>query len=286
MLLVRLRVRFKTSCAFNVKSNLHLTKGLNRIKENKSGELKSLSLQKSIKYSLHTLFNFSATKIMSDKMNQKTYECRQCHKLTIGYPALYRNQCLAWRNLEIRNIIEKERYRTLSKQELVQENKKLTDKMRNLKDVDLFDNDISSPESFEDDPDYLPESPNLKKTKSLISKSVEKSVEKNISETSDNEDEQITNIEQSINTSGSDDSGKSIKNITKKSTYRKIAFRKLYKGPKRFYPGEKLHCSFQITSDIELDDESANVLKSMLSTKKRKITEKIQQLFPEKKVKL
>ena len=120
MLLVRLRVRFKTSCAFNVKSNLHLTKGLNRIKENKSGELKSLSLQKSIKYSLHTLFNFSATTIiMSDKMNQKTYECRQCHTLTIGYPALYRNQCLACRNLEIRNIIEKERYRRLSKQELV-----------------------------------------------------------------------------------------------------------------------------------------------------------------------
>ena len=119
MLLVRLRVRFKTSCAFNVKSNLHLTKGLNRIKENKSGELKSLSLQKSIKYSLHTLFNFSATIIMSDKMNQKTYECRQCHTLTIGYPALYRNQCLACRNLEIRNIIEKERYRRLSKQELV-----------------------------------------------------------------------------------------------------------------------------------------------------------------------
>ena len=55
---------------------------------------------------------------------------------------------------------------------------------------------------------------------------MEKSVEKNISETSDNEDEQITNIEQSINTSGSDDSGKSIKNITKTSTYRKIAFRK------------------------------------------------------------
>ena len=101
---------------------------------------------------------------MSDKMNQKTYECRQCYKLTIGYPALYRNQCLACRNLEIRNIIEKERYRRLSKQELVQEYKKFTEKMPNLKDVDLFDNDISSPENFEDDPDCLPESPNLKKT--------------------------------------------------------------------------------------------------------------------------
>ena len=113
---------------------------------------------------------------------------------------------------------------------------------------------------------------------------MERSVAKNIPETSDFEVEPIANIEQSINTSGSDDSEKSIKNITKNSTYRKMAFRKLYKGPKRFYPGEKLHCSFQSTSNIELDDESINVLKSMLSTKKRKITEKIQQLFPGKKL--
>ena len=71
MLLVRLRVRFKTSCAFNVKSNLHLTKGFKRIKENKSGELKSLSLQKSIKYSLHTLFNFQRPKLCQIKWTRR-----------------------------------------------------------------------------------------------------------------------------------------------------------------------------------------------------------------------
>ena len=114
---------------------------------------------------------------------------------------------------------------------------------------------------------------------------MEKSVEKNISETNDFEVEPIGNIEQSINTSGSDDSEKSIKNITKNSTYRKMAFRKLYKGPKRFYPGEKLHCSFQSTSDIELDDESINVLKSMLSTKKKKNNRKDTTIVSRKKVK-
>ena len=114
---------------------------------------------------------------------------------------------------------------------------------------------------------------------------MERSVAKNIPETSDFEVEPIANIEQSINTSGSDDSEKSIKNITKNSTYRKMAFRKLCKDPKRFYPGEKLRCSFQSTSDIELVDESINVLKSMLSTKKKKNNRKDTTIVSRKKVK-
>ena len=114
---------------------------------------------------------------------------------------------------------------------------------------------------------------------------MERSVAKNIPETSDFEVEPIANIEQSINTSGSDDSEKSIKNITKNSTYRKMAFRKLCKDPKRFYPGEKLRCSFQSTSDIELVDESINVLKSMLSAKKKKNNRK-DTIVSRKKVKL
>ena len=31
---------------------------------------------------------------MSDKVAMKSYEYRQCHKMTIGYPALYRQKCL------------------------------------------------------------------------------------------------------------------------------------------------------------------------------------------------
>ena len=34
---------------------------------------------------------------MSDKMKLKTYECREYHKMTTGYPALYRNKCIECR---------------------------------------------------------------------------------------------------------------------------------------------------------------------------------------------
>ena len=130
---------------------------------------------------------------MSDKMNQKTYECRQCHQMTIGYPAFYRNKCLKCRNLEMRTIIEKERLGRLTKKELIQENKKLTDKMQILQDIDLCNNDVSSDKIFQEDPNSIPPSPHLKKTKSLSNISGAKS----ISEISDTEDEPTTNIEQS-----------------------------------------------------------------------------------------
>ena len=171
-----------------------------RIKKSKYGEAKSLPLQKSIKYSFHILFNLSSTVIMLDKMNQQTYKCRQCHKMTTGYPALYRNKCLECRNLEMRNIIEKERMGRLMKKELVQENKKLTDKMRNLQDIDLFDNDVSSDENFQEDPNFVPPLPHLKKSKSLTNTPGEK----NISEISDIEDEPTANIAQSSHDSESD----------------------------------------------------------------------------------
>ena len=151
---------------FNVDNKLQLANLLKRMRENESGELKSSSLQKPIKYSLHTSFNFSVAIIMSDKMNQKTYECRQCHQMTIGYPALHRNKCLKCRNLEMRTIIEKERLGRLTKKELIQENKKLTDKMQNLQDIDLYNNDVSSDKNFQEDPNFIPPSPYLKKTKS------------------------------------------------------------------------------------------------------------------------
>lgn len=92
-------------------------------------------------------------------MSQKSYECRQCHKMTVGYPALYRNKCLECRNLEIRTMMEKERLGRLTKTELIQENKKLQAKMRNLQDIDIYDSDISSDDSFQQDPNFIRPSP-------------------------------------------------------------------------------------------------------------------------------
>ena len=67
---------------------------------------------------------------MSDKMKLKTYECKECHKMTTGYAALYRNKCIECRNLEKVGIIEKERVSKLTKSELIAENKKLQEKMK------------------------------------------------------------------------------------------------------------------------------------------------------------
>ena len=58
---------------------------------------------------------------------------------------------------------------------------------------------------------------------------------------------------------------------------------KLYHSPKRFYPGVKLDCSFH-SKDMDLDQESLKVLKGILNQKNKKITTKLQQLFPGKEL--
>ena len=80
-----------------------------------------------------------------------------------------------------------------NKKELIQENKMLTGKMQILQDIDLYNNDVSSYKNFQEDPNFIPPSPHLKKTKSLSNISGAK----NVSEISDIEDEPTTNIEQS-----------------------------------------------------------------------------------------
>ena len=100
----------------------------------------------------------------------------------------------------MRTIIKKERLGRLTKKELIQENKKLTDKMQNLQDIDLYNNDVSSDKNFQEDPNFIPPSPYLKKTKSWSNISGAK----NISEISDIEDEATTNIEQSSQDSETD----------------------------------------------------------------------------------
>ena len=43
-----------------------------------------------------------------------------------------------------------------------------------------------------------------------------------------------------------------------------MAFMKLHQGPKRFFPGVTLHCSFE-SKNMELDQEWLNVLKAILN---------------------
>lgn len=57
-----------------------------------------------------------------------------------------------------------------------------------------------------------------------------------------------------------------------------MAFKNLHKGPKRFFPGQKLHFSF-IGKDVEMDEESLSLLKTILTPPKQKIIEKTKRLF-------
>ena len=223
---------------------------------------------------------------MSEKMKLKTYECRECHKMTTGYPALYRNKCIECRNLEMRSLIEKERVSKLTKSELIAENKKLQEKIRNIKDVDLYEDEISTDEDFDDDPTFVPQTPQNRKQKSILS-----SVRDNSSEKSESSDgaEGCTEIatEPPSKTISEEDESPSEKNIIKKkikNKYGKMAFAKLYKGPKRFFPGETLEFLFRDDKGIELDQESLTVLKSILLRKKSKIMQKTERLFPGKKL--
>lgn len=57
-----------------------------------------------------------------------------------------------------------------------------------------------------------------------------------------------------------------------------MAFKNLHKGPKRFFPRQKLQFSF-IGKDVEIDEESLSLLKAILTPQKRKIIEKTNRLF-------
>lgn len=101
-------------------------------------------------------------------MSLKSYECRDCHKMTTGYPDLYRNKCFRCRNFEIQSIIEKERLSKLTKKELILENKKLQQKMQNIKDADIYEDEISTDEDFDDDPTFILKSPQNIRKKSVL----------------------------------------------------------------------------------------------------------------------
>ena len=55
---------------------------------------------------------------------EKYYECIVYKKLTTGFPLTLRNKCPVCRNIEFRNIYEKQRLNKLMKKELQAKHKK------------------------------------------------------------------------------------------------------------------------------------------------------------------
>ena len=97
---------------------------------------------------------------------EKTYECRTCKKLTVGFPTTYRSQCLECRVLEMRNIYERERLGVLGKRELEMEHSRLQKKIRRIDVYEMCDDDISQSEKSSST-HYVAETPVKKRVASL-----------------------------------------------------------------------------------------------------------------------
>ena len=104
---------------------------------------------------------------------EKTYECRTCKKLCVGFRATYRNKCMEWRLLEMRTLYERERLSKLRKRELELEHRKLQKKIMNTDDYEVLDDDISNSENSSGK-DFVPETPVRKRAASLTSLKVTK----------------------------------------------------------------------------------------------------------------
>ena len=97
---------------------------------------------------------------------EKTYECRTCKKLTVGFPTTYRSQCFECRVLEMRNIYDRERLGVLGKRELEMEHSRLQKKIRRIDVYEMCDDDNSQSEKSSST-HYVPETPVKKRAASL-----------------------------------------------------------------------------------------------------------------------
>lgn len=85
---------------------------------------------------------------------EKTYKCRTCKKLCVGFPATYRNQYIECRVLEMRNIYKRERLGVLGKREPEMEHSRLHKNIRKIDVYKMCDDDISQSQKSSD-ADYV-----------------------------------------------------------------------------------------------------------------------------------
>ena len=93
---------------------------------------------------------------------EKTYECKTCKKLCVGFSATYRYQCMECKLLEMRNLYERERLSKLGKKELEIEHRILQKKIRKIDKYEMYDDDISQTDQCSDK-DYVEPTPVKKK---------------------------------------------------------------------------------------------------------------------------
>lgn len=66
---------------------------------------------------------------------EKYYECIVCKKLTTGFPVTLRNKFPVCRNIEFRNMYEKQRLNKLTKKELQAKHKKVQEKIKSTAQI-------------------------------------------------------------------------------------------------------------------------------------------------------
>ena len=227
-------------------------------------------------------------------MTEKTYECVKCKKLCVGYPATNRSKCLACRNVKLRTYYEEKRMESLSKKELILENRKLEKKLLSLNKDDDY-NSVSDPLSEvsdrEKDQDYVPETPQRSSKRSLIKrKIVQQETEKNpkkqktdfsiATKTQVHFDEEenvsISNKEDEEEADDEENLSDASDTIIVKEKKGKASFNKSYNGPKHFYPG---HTFSYTISDESLTKNSLKLLNSILRRKKEHIIKNINEIL-------
>ena len=91
-------------------------------------------------------------------MQQEKYECIVCKKLNTGFPVNLRNKCPVCRNIELRNMYEKQRLNKLMKKELQAKHKKVQEKIKSTGTnyEDIYDDDILYSDDNKDE-DFVPQ---------------------------------------------------------------------------------------------------------------------------------
>lgn len=98
---------------------------------------------------------------------EKRYECVQCKQITKELPATLRNKCLVCRNVELESRYRQRKYKQFTKKELQAEHRGLNEKLKgDVTDQDyesVNDSDgISEKDIDRDDPEFIPETPQVK----------------------------------------------------------------------------------------------------------------------------
>ena len=186
---------------------------------------------------------------------EKYNESRKWKKMTYSTPNINDWYCLECRSLQLRMVYEEKRIKTLTKKELAAEAKKLRAKCEKIfEEEETYERDLNDGISSEDDKeeDYLPPIPKQrklvkrKKNPHLDKVAVARKSKKNLAAVRNKKIlTSPKHHKQSQTTPKPTKSQTPIKEKEKEIQLKRVNFQKVYKGPKRYYPGTEFSYKFE-----------------------------------------